>query len=117
MENYEVLTKCESKDVSPKKAYRELYGHEKHYKLKKAHFIKVRIRINESPGLSVFLAFLLACPIPIGIAKMFIRKKMDEIVSESFPVTYRQLFSEFMVRGIKVEVDAKNEAKIYIKTI
>ena len=117
MEKYEVLTKCESKELSSKKAYRELYAQERHYKLPRANFVKISIRINGHPGLSVFLAFLFAFPIPIGIVRMFLRRKSNEIISDSFPMTYGQLISDFMVKGITIDVDAKHEAKVHIKTI
>lgn len=117
MEKYEVLDKCESKELSPKMAYRELYGHINYVKIPKAHFIKLSIRIKEHPGLSVFLAFLFALPIPIGVARMFLKRKQNDIINESFPITYKQVFDELIVKGIHIDIDAKNEAKIKIKTL
>ncbi len=117
MENIEVLHQCALKELSPKKAYRELYSGTSRSKMKRAHFVKISIRVNEHPGLSILLACLLALPIPIGIVKMFMRKKGNDMIHESFPITYNELFNELFVRGISVHIHAKNEAKIKIKTL
>lgn len=117
MEKIEVLTKCQSKELSPKQAYRELYGIGKERKPKRAHFVKVSIRINESPGLSVFLGILLALPIPVGIAKMFLRKKKNEVISDTFPITYGSLMNDLLIKGILIDIKAKDETRIHVKTL
>lgn len=117
MEKIEVLNKCQSKELTPKQAYRELYHGYRQRKPRRAHFVKVSVRINESKGLSIFLAFLLALPIPIGIAKLFVKRKRDEIISEQFPITYGQLINDLLIKGILIDIDAKDEAKIHIRTL
>lgn len=117
MEKYEVLNKCQSKEISPKQAYRELYTGLKEHKPKRAHFVKVRVSINEHPGVSIFLAVLLALPIPVGIAKLFLKRKREKIIDQSFPITYGQLMDDLLIKGIHVDIKAKDEAHILIKTL
>ncbi len=117
MGKFEVLNQCEANELTPKKAYRKLYATQKVKKMKTAHFVRVSIRINEHPGITALLAFLLALPIPIGFAKMFLRKKRDEVISDAFPITYGELIDDYLVSGILIDIEAKNEAKIHIRTM
>ncbi len=116
MEYIEVLNKCELKELSAKKAYQELYTQDSYRKLQRAHFVILKIRINKRLGLTAFLAFLFAFPIPIGIVKIFLGKKRHEIIDESFPITYGQLINDFMLKNINIDIHTKNEVRIHIET-
>jgi len=82
---------------------------------KRAHFIKLRIRIPESKGVTAFLAFLFWLPIPILFARVILGfVKLD---SQDMPFNKRELVNLIAVRGVKVDVKTNDGVKIYIKTI
>ena len=117
MKKNEVLNQCQSNALEPKTAYEYLYPKCSRRKLKRAHFLRLKIWLKDSRGVSVLLAILFALPIPIGIARLFLRKRLNQVIDSSFPVTYGQLLNEFMVRGISIDVETKDDVKIHIRTI
>lgn len=117
MKEIEVLSKCQLNEMSPIEAYDELFIQPQQRQLKRAHFIKLFVVIKGKPLITMFLALLFALPIPVGIAKMFMRRRLDKKIDESFPITFRELFNEYVVKHIMINIHAKDEAIIKIKTM
>jgi hypothetical protein len=117
MTKYEVLNQLNQKQMSTKEAYDLLYKEEKTRKPRRARFVKVKISVPDSKGASLFLALVLAFPIPIGIIKWAISKKANQQISEQFQMTPMELIELISIRGVKVNVVSKNNEKVFVKTI
>lgn len=71
--------------------------------LKKARFIKLRIALRDQKVLSGMLNTLFAVPIPLALAKPFIRRIKDPTIREFIHlIDY--------AKGIKVDVQSKDAA-------
>ncbi|MDD3126701.1 MAG: hypothetical protein WC479_03895 [Candidatus Izemoplasmatales bacterium] len=104
--------------ISPKEAYRQLFGDcpkQKVNKPKKAHFIKIRVVIPNETGVTRFLAFLLLMPVPIFLAKIILRKV--QLDPTEMGISKTDLMQMVSTRGILINVTAKDGVKIYIKTL
>ena len=117
MTKYEVLNQLNQNQIGKKEAYNLLYHEEKVKKPRRARFVKVRISVPESKGVSIFLAILLACPIPIRIIKWAISKKANLQVSEQFQMTPMELIELISIRGVKVDITSKDNEKVFVRTI
>lgn len=114
----ELLNQLSQGLISPKEAYTQLYqyrSNQKPSKPRKAHFIKFRIIIPDERGVTRFLAFLFLLPIPLFVAKLFLRKMKFE--STEMGISKADLMSMVSTRGILINVTAKDRTKIYIKTL
>jgi hypothetical protein len=117
MKKYEVLTKLSNQEIKIKEAYNLLYGEIKEVKPKRASFVKLKIVIPDEKKATFFLAVLFALPIPIFILKLVMSKKMNQVVNDQFPITYKELFDLVAVKGVKLKVNAKSNEQILIRTI
>ena len=117
MTKYEVLNQLNQNQIGIKEAYNLLFQQENAKKPHRARFIKVRISVPESKGVSIFLAILLAFPIPISIIKWAISKKANIQVSEQFQMTPMELIELISIRGVKVDITSKNNEKVFVRTI
>jgi hypothetical protein len=117
MTKYEVLNQLNQKQIRTKKAYSLLFHEEKDRMPRRARFVKVRISVPDSKGVSLFLAVLLAFPIHIGIIKWIVSKKANFQISEQFQMTPMELIELISIRGVKVDVKSKNNEKVFVKTI
>lgn len=115
MEN-QILLKLTSGQLSKKQAYRSLYPKQKLSKRKRAHFVKIRIKIPDEVGVSRFLALLFLFPVPLFFAKMILRR-VKNTESYDMPFTVNEFAEMISVRGIKIDVQTKSGEKIFIKTI
>jgi hypothetical protein len=115
MEN-QTLVRLGRKEIGKAKAYRALFPKPVRDRgPKRAHFIKLRIRIPESKGVSAFLAFLFWLPTPILFVRVILGfVKLDQ---EDMPFTKQELIRLIAVRGVKVEVKSTEGVRVYIKTI
>lgn len=112
----QTLDRLGRKEIGKRQAYRTLFP--KPAKLrgpKRAHFIKLRIRIPESKGVSAFLAFLFWIPTPILFARVILG--FVKIDTKDMPLNKQELINLIAVRGIKVDVKTTDGVRIYIKTI
>ena len=112
----EVLYQLKDNTISTKEAYKELYVPKKEPMMRRAHFVKLRIRVPEEKGVNRFLRLLFLLPIPlmfVRIALRFVRDK-DE---DSLPLTKQEIFNLISYKGIVVSVKSKNGEDIFIKTL
>jgi hypothetical protein len=117
MTKYEVLNQLNQNQIGNKEAYNLLFPQETTRKPHRARFVKVRISVPDSKGVSIFLAILLACPIPISIIKWAISKKKNIQISEQFQMTPMELIELISIRGVKVDIISKDNEKVFVKTI
>ncbi|AUD65020.1 hypothetical protein BK011_04755 [Tenericutes bacterium MZ-XQ] len=117
MTKNEVLNKLSKNEVSSNDAYQMLYPKTKQAKARKARFIKFRINIPDSKGATYFINVLFALPIPIGLVKLFLRGRMNQPVSDQFPISMKEVIDLAAIKGTFVKVIAKDQTKILIKTI
>lgn len=116
MNKYQVLNELSENKISVTKAYKLIYDDAPQFK--KAHFVKIKVRINESRGISLLLAILFFIPIPLSIIKMFARIAIKKGYKDlkDIPLSIDDIMQVISAKGIKVDVDAHDEAKIYLKT-
>lgn len=116
MNKYETLNQLYENKISVNKAYKYIYGDAP--QLKKAHFVKLKVKINDSRGISILLAILFFIPIPLSIVKMFARFALKKGYKDlkDIPLSIDDIMQVISTKGIKVDVDAHDEAKIYLKT-
>jgi hypothetical protein len=119
MEQNKILNQIEQQELSPKAAYALLYPKKsgKVRKAKKAHFIKLRIRVPDSKGASALLAFLFFLPYPIGFVKFILRKVFKGKQIEQVDMSIEELLEMISYKGIKVDVRAQSGERVSIKTI
>lgn len=120
MTKYEVLNQLNKNELKAKEAYRLLYNTQDEPKARKASFIKVRIRVPESKGATVFLSILLFLPIPLFLVKMFVPRKIKnstDAISDQLPLTTKQMLELIAVKGVKIDIHTHDDVKVYIKTI
>ncbi|MBU1144311.1 MAG: hypothetical protein KJ971_00455 [Firmicutes bacterium] len=111
-----VLFQLRENEISPKEAYKELYPKGTKTKMRRAHFVKLKIRIPEEKGVNRFLGVLFLLPLPLFLVKFGLRlaKNIDE---DTLPMPKDELLRMISYRGIKLSVNAKSGEKIIIKTI
>ncbi len=117
MTKYEVLNKLSNNEIDYKTAYHLLYPKIKIKKARKARFIKLRIKIPDHKGASFFINLLFLIPIPIGIIKFFLKRKMDKPFNEHIPISTKELIEIASSKGTFIEVLASDHTKVMIKTI
>jgi len=120
MTKYEVLNQLNQNELKPKEAYKLLYNSQNERKPRRASFVKVRVRVPESKGATIFLSILLFLPMPIFLVKLFVPRKLknsSDPISDQFPMTPKELLKLVSLHGIKVDVRTHDDVKIYIKTI
>lgn len=117
----DTLLKLQNNQISPESAYRELYKTEKRVRMpffKRAHFVKLRIRVPGEKGVNTFLGILFFFPIPI----LFLRILMGFIKSERFedtdmPLSKREIIRMVSYKGVTLNVKTHSGENILIKTI
>ena len=115
MEQIKTLNKVYKSEIDVLDAYKAIYKPKdvpKH-RLKKSHFISIRIKIKDHPGVSMFIRLLTLLPLPTFIVKFFIkRSKMqpNDFLSQD------EILELISVKNIFVEV-ITSDAYIKIKTI
>ena len=117
MKKFEVLNQVETKALDPKKAYAMLYPKFKQKKPRRAHFIKVTVRVPEEKGVNILLGVLLALPIPIFIIRLVLRKRMSEHMMKDIPLSTKELIDLISIRGSRVNVIASDQTRVSIRTI
>ena len=117
MTNYEVLNQLEQKQIHPKKAYKLLYKKVKERRPKRAHFVKMSVRIPDEKGVNALLRVLLFLPIPLWIVKLILRKRANQKLSDEIPITFKEMMDLMMIRGSRVDVNTHDHVKVLIKTI
>lgn len=116
MTKFEVLNELNQNQLKPEQAYNLLFKAPKERKPRKAHWVKVKIRIPESKGVTLLLAILLALPIHIGIIKWIISKRVNKPINDQIPLTPRELIELVAVKGVRVNIQTKTREHILIRT-
>lgn len=112
----QTLDRLQNGEIGKRQAYRLLYPKPARVrKPRKAHFAVVRIRIPEEKGANALLAVLFALPVPIGFARLLLKRA--DIDHETIPMERDELLKLVSVRGLKVDVRTKDGVKVFIKTI
>lgn len=120
MTKYEVLNQLNENELSSNEAYKLLYSTQKERKARKATFIKIRVRVPESKGATIFLSILLFLPVPLFLVKLLIPwkiKRSSNNISEQLPMTPQELMKLISVHGIKIDIRTHDNVKVYVKTI
>jgi len=116
MNKHQVLVQLSENKISVNEAYQYIY--EKNRKLKKAHFIKFKFHIAESKGANALLFILFLLPIPIVVIKIFLKllAKNEYIHISGQEVPIKDFIQLIALKDINIDVKAKDEAHIKIKT-
>jgi hypothetical protein len=115
MTKYEVLSQLENKEISVNDAYHKIYKSKNSYR--KAHFIKFKFKIKESRLITIFLKILFFLPMPIVLLKIIARIAMRRKGLQDINISEEDILKLISTKGILIDIDAKNEVKVKIKTI
>lgn len=115
MEN-QILFQLHQKQIKPKDAYKELYPKIHKNKMRRAHFVKLKILVPDDKTATRILRILFAFPMPLFIVRLILRFVKEENSSD-LPLTKKEIIRLISYRGIKVSVNTKSGEKILIKTI
>jgi len=115
MEN-NILMQLKNNEINKKAAYKQLYPKASKPRLRRARFVKLRIFIPDSKGVTRFMAILFWLPFPIFLVRFALRfAKLEN--NESIPLTKGEIMKLISSKGIKIDVRTHSGEKIYIKTI
>lgn len=114
--NDNILVQLHKNEITPKQAYKELYDLAPQPKMKRAHFVKIRIRVPEEKGVSTFLGILFALPFPLFIVR-FAFKRIKNLDVSNLSMTKDELLNLISYKGIKVQIESASGEKVYIKTL
>ncbi len=84
--------------------------------MKKAHFIFIRIKIHDEPGVSLFLKLLFLLPFPLIFIRILISLAPKKALKE-VPIPKKDLKELLTSKGILIDIKTNDGDKIYIKTI
>lgn len=99
--------------LSPKKAYRSLYFQKR--RVRRAHFIKIRIHILGEKGTNRLLKILLFFPVPLFIVRFALRFiKMDKM--QNMPLDKADIIKLIHSKGIRIDVTSATQERIQIRT-
>jgi len=115
MTKYEVLTQLSEKKITTKEAYNQIYISQRI--VKKAHFVKIKIKINDSKGVSALLKVLFLLPIPLVFVRMAIRIGLKNKNLKDVDIPVEDFIDLISARNINIDVNARDEAHIRIKTL
>ena len=84
--------------------------------MKKAHFIVIRIKIKDEPGVTLFLKLLFLIPIPLIFVRIVIslipKKALNEV-----PIPKKDLKDMLTLKNILIDIKTNDGDKVFIKTI
>lgn len=117
MTKNEVLNKLSKNEIDYKEAYKMLYPNIKQKKARKAHFVKLSVKVPDSNAANFFIRLLFILPIPIWLVKLIVGRRLNRYVSDDIPISFRDLITLAAVKGTYVKVIANDNTKVLIKTI
>lgn len=117
MEKNEILNQLATKEISKNRAYKMLYQTSKPRKLKRAHFLKMKIRVPDSRGTNIFLRVLFLFPIPVFIVTFFLKRISKDKLPEHIDLSKEDIVNLVKTKGISLDVKTKDKEHILIKTI
>ncbi|MBU0996608.1 MAG: hypothetical protein KKE16_01020 [Firmicutes bacterium] len=110
----EILLGLRDRSLTPKEAYKELYPKQKTQMLRRAHFVKIRIRIPDDKAANRLMRIIFLLPAPLFFVKFFLRFMKDD--QESLPLSKKEIYELISYRGIKIQVKTTSGENISIKT-
>lgn len=115
MNSNQVIEKVYNNELSANDAYTKLYpSNALTPKLKKAHFVKLRIRVpDEGKGVNTFLKILFAIPLPLIFAKIGLRIAKKHVDSDEIDFDQIKHLLTY-AKGTVINVDSE-DAKVDIK--
>lgn len=106
----EILKELEEQKISPKQAYKRIYKKKRIKKLKKGRFVKVIMNFKEHKVLTFIFGCFTLLPLPIGLVKYFLKKRMTEEEKNDLDnVTF--------YKGMGININAPDEVKIIMKVL
>ncbi len=111
----QILLDLKDQLISPKEAYKELYSSKSKRKLRKAHFVKIKVRVPDDKAANRILRIFLLFPFPLFLIRIALRFVKDD--SDSLPLSKNEIYELISYRGINVNVKSKNGELVIIKTI
>lgn len=84
--------------------------------MKKAHFIVIRIKIKDEPGITLFLKLLFLIPIPLIFVSIVI-SLIPKKALKDVPIPKKDLKDILTSKNILIDIKTNDGDKIFIKTI
>lgn len=113
------LARLQENKISPEVAYKKLYK-KKRNKMpftRRAHFIKLKIKVPGEKGVNTLLRVLFFFPLPIFLVRFFMSFVKEDGFGDEMPFTKGELVNMISSKGIRINVNAKSGEKVIIKTI
>ena len=116
VETEQVLSLLSKGEISPRKAYKNLYSNKDTIRFtNRAHFLKLRVIIPGEKGVNTLLRVLFFIPIPLFIFRFAIQ--FVNIDKYDMPFSKAEMLDMITSKGISVNVNASSNEKVIIKTI
>lgn len=103
-----VLKQLQKGEITSYEAYNKIYK----VKPRRARFAKLKIDVQDSPGVSRFLRFLFLLPLPLFFASFAVKKLNEQ--EEGFNLSIKEL--KKYARGTKILVES-DEANVHIRIL
>jgi len=84
--------------------------------MKKAHFLIMRIKIKDSPGVTLLLKILFLLPFPLVFMRIFI-SLLPKKALKDVPISKKDLKDILTAKGVLIDIHTKDGDHIFIKTI
>src|SRR5690606_10624488 len=105
------------KEISKKEAYKLLYNEPKVRKPRRAHFLKVKVRVPDEGPANFFLGLILFFPIPMFIVRMVMRRFIKEEVTEQCKMPKGKLMGWVSMEGVKKKEKKHTKEEIDVRTM
>jgi len=112
----DILKQLTEGQLNPKQAYRLLYPNQRQLKCRKAHFVKLRIKIPEEKGVTRFLAFLFLLPFPLFLVRWGLKFVKEDQMKES-PLSKKDILHLIGYKPIRLQVRADDGVIVNIHTL
>ena len=84
--------------------------------MKKAYFLIMRIKIKDSPGVTLLLKILFLLPFPLFFVRIFINLVPKKALQD-VPISKKDLKEILTAKGVLIDIHSKDGDHIFIKTI
>lgn len=84
--------------------------------MKKVHFIFIRIKIHDEPGVSLFLKLLFLLPFPLIFIRILISLVPNKALKE-VPIPKKDLKELLTSKGVLIDIKTNDGDQVFIKTI
>jgi VanZ family protein len=116
VETEQVLSLLSKGEISPRKAYKDLYNSKNVIRFtNRAHFLKLRVIIPGEKGVNTLLRVLFFIPIPLFIFRFAMQ--FVNIDKYDIPFSKAEMLDMITSKGISINVNAASNEKVIIKTI